>query len=242
MLLVRALIISDLHANLEALRRLPSDFDQLWVLGDLVNYGPNPAEVIDYIRDRASVVIRGNHDHSAGFHVDPQCSARFRAMAEETGAYTRSVLNSEHRNYLRSLPLTASLKIDGVGFFLCHAAPPHPLFEYRPEDSPLWLADEVGPDVRMVLAGHTHRPFHRILPARAVVNPGSAGQPKHGRAEACFAFWEDGRLTPGSVPYDVETTIGKLRKLCLSAAVFEDLAFVLRTGRVPPEPEFRAIS
>jgi predicted phosphodiesterase len=57
---VRVLIISDLHANLEAFRAMPSDFDQLWVLGDLVNYGPNPAEVIDFAREKAAVVVRGN--------------------------------------------------------------------------------------------------------------------------------------------------------------------------------------
>lgn len=122
---MRALIVSDLHANLEAISALPSDFDQLWVLGDLVNYGPNPAEAIEFVREKASIVVRGNHDRSIGFEEDPRCSARFRAMAEETGRYTRSVLGEEQRKYLRDLPLKATADIE--------ALPPPPLFARKTE-------------------------------------------------------------------------------------------------------------
>jgi len=237
---VRVLIISDLHANLEALGALPSGFDQLWVLGDLVNYGPNPAEVIEFVREKAAMVVRGNHDHSVGFDEDPRCSPRFRAMAEETRRYTLSVIDEEQRKYLRNLPLKATVIVEGTRFFMCHAAPPNPLFEYRQEASPLWLADEVGSGIDIELVGHTHTPFRRFLETRMVVNPGSVGQPKHGRAEACYAIWEDGKISLGSVAYDVEETVRKLRRLSLPAAVFEDLAFVLRNGKVPATPAFPA--
>ncbi len=230
---MRVLIISDLHANLEAIRALPSDFDRLWVLGDLVNYGPNPAEAIEFVRQKAAIVVRGNHDHSIGFDEDPQCSARFRAMAEETRRYTRSVLNEEQREYLRNLPLKATAEVEGVRFLMCHAAPSDPLFEYRCKESPRWLADEVGPGIDLELVGHTHKPFRRFLKSCLVVNPGSVGQPKHGRAQACYAIWQDGRISLESAAYDVEQTVERLRRLGLSAAVFEDLASVLRTGTVP---------
>jgi putative phosphoesterase len=230
---VRVLIVSDLHANLEAIGALPSDFDRLWVLGDLVNYGPNPAEVIEFVREKAAMAVRGNHDHSAGFDEDPRCSARFRAMAEETGRYTRSVLNEEHRRYLRNLPVKATVSAEGIHFLMCHAAPPDPLFEYRTEESPLWLADEVAPGIGIELVGHTHIPFRRSLETRLVVNPGSVGQPKHGRGEVRYAIWQDGRISLESVAYEVERTVAKLRRLPLSAEVFEDLAFVLRNGSVP---------
>jgi predicted phosphodiesterase len=58
---VRVPIVADLHANPGAIRALPSDYDRLWVLGDLVNYGPNPAEVIEFVREKAAIVVRGNH-------------------------------------------------------------------------------------------------------------------------------------------------------------------------------------
>jgi protein phosphatase len=230
---VKVLIVSDLHANLEAVKALPSGFDRLWVLGDLVNYGPNPSEVIRFVRENASIVVRGNHDHSIGFDEDPKCSPRFRAMAEETRRYTNSVLADEHREYLRSLPLKATISADGTHFLMCHAVPSDPLFEYRREESPLWQTDEVESAIDIQLVGHTHLPFRRFVGARSVVNPGSVGQPKHGRPEACYAIWEDGKLSLESAAYDVEQTVDKLRRLSLSAAVFEDLAFVLRNGSAP---------
>lgn len=227
---MRALIISDLHANLEALRALPDDYDRLWVLGDLVNYGPDPAAVVEFIRARAAVTVRGNHDHAIGFEEDPRCSPRFRAMAEEMRRYTMTAVSEEDRRYLRGLPLHAAFEAEGARFFLCHAAPSDPLYEYRREDSPLWPTDAPDPAANIVLAGHTHLPFRRAVQSRIIVNPGSVGQPKHGRPEACYAIWENGKLTLASAPYDFEKTIAKLRRLPLSAEVFEDLAFVLRHG------------
>ena len=233
---MRALIVSDLHANLEAVKSLPTDFDQLWVLGDLVNYGPNPGEVIEFVRDKAAMVVRGNHDHSVGFGEDPRCSARFRAMADETARYSRSVISAEQRKYLRNLPLTATLAADGAQVLMCHAVPSDPLFEYRREESSLWQTETVGSGVNVELVGHTHVPFQRFLANRLIVNPGSVGQPKHGSPEACYAIWQDGQITLTSVPYAFEQTIDKLRRLSLSAPVLEDLAFVLRNGTVQLPP------
>jgi len=230
---VKILIISDLHANLEAIEALPQEFDQLWVLGDLVNYGPDPSAAIRYVRQHACLIVRGNHDHAVGFGEDPHCSARFRKMAEETCRHTRSVLEEDELRYLRALPLKAGCEVGGVQFLLCHAAPSNPLYEYRTADSDLWSGDLPGWS-GIVLSGHTHLPFHRIHAGKIVVNPGSVGQPKNGRAEACYAVWQDGRITLASVAYDVEKTVEKLRRLPLSAAVFKDLAFVLRNGSAPP--------
>ena len=73
--LMKIVIVSDIHANLAALRALPErDYDQLWCIGDLVDYGPRPHEVVQWMRGHATVAVRGNHDHAAGFSVDPQCS------------------------------------------------------------------------------------------------------------------------------------------------------------------------
>jgi putative phosphoesterase len=230
---VKILIISDLHANLEAIEALPKGFDQLWVLGDLVNYGPDPSAAIRYVRQHASLIVRGNHDHAVGFGEDPRCSGRFRNMAEETCQYTRSVLEEDELRYLRSLPLTVACDVGHRHFLLCHAVPSNPLYEYRTAESDLWFEDPAGWS-GVLLAGHTHLPFQRTYAGKTIVNPGSVGQPKHGRAEACYAIWQDGKITLGAVAYDVERTVDKLRSLSLSADVFEDLAFVLRNGSAPP--------
>ena len=83
---------------------LPNDYDELWVLGDLVNYGPQPAEVIEFVRKWATLVVRGNHDDAVAFDRDPQCSPAFRRAAEETRRYTSSVLSEKHKDYLADLP------------------------------------------------------------------------------------------------------------------------------------------
>ncbi len=236
---MRILIVSDLHANLEAVRSLPESYDELWVLGDLVNYGPDPGEVVEFVRARASLAVRGNHDDSAGYDRDPQCSPPFRRMAEETGRYTGAAITAAQRDFLRSLPLTAERTLNGVRFSACHATPPDPLHEYRPGDSGLWDAELARGDTEVLLVGHTHLPFIRRLGRRTVVNPGSAGQPKHGTARACYAIWQDGELRLESVEYPIEETVAKIRAMPVSPEVREELIGVLRRGRFAARERLR---
>jgi putative phosphoesterase len=223
-------IISDIHANLEALEAFPETCDELWVLGDLVNYGPSPREVIQIVGDRAAVVIRGNHDNSVGCGEDPRCSLRYREMAQTTGEFTAGVLNESEKQYLAFLPLTASRVVDGKRFVLFHATPRNPLFEYCGPDSPEWIdyAESVSADV--LLVGHTHLPFVQEGRGRMIANPGSLGQPKNGSPEACYALWDGMRIELKSFPYPYEKTIAKLAGLNLGVDVLNDLATVLRTG------------
>ena len=231
---MRITIISDLHANLEALEALPHEYDELWVLGDIVNYGPNPAEAVEWVRKNATTTIRGNHDHAIGFGEDCRCSPRFRAMAEATAKLTLSRLSEDQKRFLRELPTIACRQIGETRFFLCHATPSDPLFEYRPPDSPKWARHEessAGADV--ILVGHTHLPFVKTFGTRTIANPGSLGQTKAGDARARYAVWEDGRLELRSFPYQVARTTEKIAALGLPSGITSDLIRVLTTGTVP---------
>jgi hypothetical protein len=84
-----------------------------------VNYGPNPAEVIEFVREKGAMVVRGNHDHSIGFDEDPRCSRRSRARAEETGRYARTAITEEQREYPRKLRLKATVTVEEMQFFMC---------------------------------------------------------------------------------------------------------------------------
>jgi putative phosphoesterase len=225
-------IISDLHGNYEALRSLPDGYDELWVLGDLVNYGPEPGAVVDFVRTNGTVAVRGNHDHSIGFDVDPRCTVRYQKMAELTRKYTASVLKKEQKEFLRQLPLHVELKRQGTRFYLCHAKPSDPLYGYCPEQSEEWVKelDRVKADV--LLVGHTHTPFVREIGNKSVVNPGSLGQPKTGKPDACYAVWEEGVFHLKSFPYSVDKTVGRLRALAFPQDVENDLITVLQTGSV----------
>lgn len=223
-------IISDLHGNFEALRSLAGGYDELWVLGDLVNYGPEPGAVIDFVRTNSKVVVQGNHDHAIGFDVDPRCSSRYQRLADVMRRYTASVLDEEQKDFLRKLPLKLELERENTSFYLCHAKPSNPLYGYCSEQSEEWIKelDLVNADV--LLVGHTHTPFIRRIGNKVVVNPGSLGQPKTGSPEARYATWEDGTFRLKSYHYPVEATVGRLKALAFPKEVERDLITVLETG------------
>lgn len=93
---VKIVVVSDIHANFAALDKLPEEYyDHLWCLGDLVDYGPKPREVIQWISEKAVQTVRGNHDHAVGFNVDPQCSPPYKRLAEETRQFTLAACEPE---------------------------------------------------------------------------------------------------------------------------------------------------
>lgn len=232
---MRILIVSDLHGNAQALDVLPTEYDQLWVLGDLVNYGPAPGAVVEFVRQRASVVVRGNHDHAIGCHSSPRCSEPYRKMAEAMGRFTERELSPDDKDYLAGLPLTATVEVCGERFFLCHAAPSDPLFAYYSSESDQWFSELNAAQCDVLLCGHTHIPFVREINASRVVNPGSLGQPKIGLPRACYALWENGRITLHAVPYDYESTISTIRALGtvgVTSEIKQALIHVLQSGGV----------
>jgi putative phosphoesterase len=227
---MRIAIISDIHGNFDALTALPRGYDQLWVLGDLVNYGPEPKPVIDFVRANAAIVLQGNHDYAVGGHEDPRCSPPYKLLAEATMTFTEQVLSTEEKSYLASLPKSARRRIENTDFLFCHATPSDNLFGYRPAESPDWDADLIKYGCDVLLAGHTHVPFLRIVNGRLVANPGSVGQTKTGKPEARYAIWQDGKLELHSYQYPFERTIKKIERMGLSPDVTRQLVHVLRTG------------
>jgi protein phosphatase len=231
MIRMKLLIVSDIHANLEALQAvLEESHDELWVLGDLVNYGPNPSEVVELVRSRASLVVQGNHDYAIGSGADPRCSDAFREMARVVQEYTEPILSADQRAFLRNLPRTAARTIDGYRCLLCHATPTEPLFQYCPAEPARWAREVEGFEADIVLTGHTHLPFTMNLEKLRIVNPGSVGQPKHGAPMACYALWENGCLSLRSCRYPVEDTAKKILSLPVPMETRNQLAAVLRSG------------
>ncbi|HEY6443140.1 MAG TPA: metallophosphoesterase family protein [Candidatus Acidoferrales bacterium] len=232
---MKVVIISDVHGNYDALSHLPEDYDQLWVLGDLVNYGPQPAEVIRFIRKRAVHVVRGNHDHSVGFGEMPRCSPRFREMAEMTRRYTEAALSDEDKEYLRSLPLQVDVWVGKMRCRLSHA-PPSDLAFKTGQSHIEQLEDEcrrVGADI--LLVGGGHECFGRKVGSMLLANPGSLGQPRSGEPVASYAVLKDGKLSFRSFHYPLNLTAEKVRAMPISAVIRSELIAILRTGLVPPK-------
>ena len=229
---MRIVIISDIHGNYVALRSLPKEYDELWVLGDLVNYGPDPEAVVDFVQAYGGVIVRGNHDHSVGYDVDPRCTPRYKKMADVTRRYSASALTKKQKDFLRSLPLQLELKRQDNRFYLVHARPSDPLYGYCPEESEEWVKELDGINGEVLLVGHTHTPFIRKIGNRLVVNPGSLGQPKTGKSDACYAIYEDGSFQLKSFSYPVDETVARLKALAFPPEVEKDLITVLQTGSV----------
>jgi diadenosine tetraphosphatase ApaH/serine/threonine PP2A family protein phosphatase len=156
---MRYAIFTDIHANLEALEAVLAKIDeiaqekpieQIWFLGDLVGYGPNPNECITLLRERTDVIIAGNHDWAAVGKIDLE---DFSAAARISAEWTAEQLTEEHSTFLANLP--ERLDIDECT--LVHGSPYGPLWEY--------LTSEVLAErsfqfftSRFCFVGHTHVP------------------------------------------------------------------------------------
>jgi predicted phosphodiesterase len=238
---MRALVISDLHGNIDALLALEraldisrGRFDRVLVLGDLVDYGPAPEEVVSWVRVHADQAVRGNHDHAMVTREDCRSSPAYKRLSVATREYFRPRLTQEALAYLASLPLAAAIDWGGRTLTMVHATPRDPLFEYLSGDATeeRWR-QALGPvveDSDLVLVGHTHLPFVRQVGRVTIVNPGSLGQPKDGDPRACYAVVDDGEIELGRVPYDVDAAVARLMGLGLSQPEKAQLARVLRSG------------
>src|SRR6202007_1221605 len=145
---MKILILSDIHANIEALETIKEEYDYLLCLGDLVDYGPSPRECIDFIKNNAHAIVRGNHDNAVAFKVDCRCSEAYKPMSVKTRELMWKILGEEEINYLSSLPSNKVLELGGAKFFLTHATPTDNLFKYIPPDSPdeIWQQEIEGVD------------------------------------------------------------------------------------------------
>jgi len=233
---MKTLVISDLHANWPALEAVlaAESFDRLFVIGDLVSYGPHPREVVEFVRGHAALVVRGNHDNALARGADCRCAPSSKPLAEATRAAHRALLSPEQRTWLGRLPLTATAREDGARVFAVHASPRNHLFRYTltPDATDEHLCRQVsGVAADYVLLGHTHFPMVRRVRGRTVLNPGSVGQPRDGDPRAAYAVIEDGSVTLRRATYDVERVVEDLRHLPVEASVVERLAAILRAGK-----------
>jgi len=229
---MRLLIVSDLHANASALERVAERADAVVVLGDLVDYGPDPETTVDWVRRNATYVVRGNHDEAVASGSPTGAATRMAEVAEESAAWTRARLGSADRQFLGSLPLRAEFAFAGTTFAAVHAAPSDPLRPYLRPDTPdeRWQTELASVKAEWLLVGHTHLPFMRRFGPQTILNPGSVGQPRDGVPLASYMVWEDGDVFLVRRRYAVDDVVRRLGDIALSAAARASLSGLLRTG------------
>ncbi len=227
-------IISDIHSNLEGFEAVLADIAaqeiaEIYCLGDIIGYGPNPRECID-LAMRCDVVILGNHDQGALF--DPE---GFNQGAERAIFWTREQLEApvgepEERarrwTFLGELP--RAKREDGLLFV--HGSPRNPLNEYIfPEDvyNQRKMERLFSLVERFSFQGHTHVPGvftqsgqffrpdeinfrYRLGDTKALINVGSVGQPRDGDRRSCYVVLDDEFVTYRRVEYPVDKTVEKI--------------------------------
>ena len=182
---MRVGILADIHGNLPALQACWRELESLGTditvcLGDLVQYGPYPSEVIDFVRDHGIASLQGNCDRavarSRSSTGDRFESTFWETMATETLAWTADTLGSEGAAFLRRLPQEIRLEADRVKVLCVHGLPGNITGEL-PEPSAGSVVDHLldSGSCRVLLAGHTHRMSLASRPSGMLVNPGSVG-------------------------------------------------------------------
>lgn len=243
---MRYLILSDLHANREALdavvREAEGRHDRAICCGDLVGYGADPNYVAGWARANCAVVVRGNHDRASTGQDDLEW---FNPVARAAAVWTLENLSADNAGYIHDLPQGPVLVDD---FEVVHGSP----FD---EDEYVLAAGEAGLafgylESRLAFFGHTHvqggfiwnqsrvetiartsarsdRQLMEIDPACAyLINPGSVGQPRDGDPRAAYAIYDsDARmLTYCRAPYDVESAQKRIREVGLPPILADRLS------------------
>ncbi len=238
---MRSLVISDIHANIDALQAIDEPCDRVVCLGDIVDYGPEPVACIDYLRklNVPLLRVRGNHDNAVAFRMDCGCGQAFKHLSTITRKYMWQVLDRRQLEWIGEPATSFELDLEGRRLYATHAAPSDNLFRYLvPETSNSDLAAELelaGTDI--VLTGHTHKPFIRKIGGRLMVNVGSVGQPRDGIPRASYAIIEDGRVELKRVDYDVAAAVARLRAIPLDPAAIGELVYILEHADTPPKKQ-----
>ena len=253
-------VISDIHGNLEALTAVLADIDRQGIatilcLGDVVGYGPQPAECLDLVLTRCAASLMGNHDFAVMY--EPH---NFNIGAEGACYWSRQELENEpdkaardkRWGFLGSLPVTQTLPAERspVGLLtLVHGSPRRPVNEYVfPDDvynNPNKLRGLFERVEHLCLIGHTHVPgvfleapdfyspdelggVYEADEHKGLINVGSVGQPRDRDPRASYVVLADGAVRFLRVSYDVEATVTKVHAI---ADLDDYLGNRLREGR-----------
>jgi putative phosphoesterase len=256
---MRIALFSDIHANLPALQACLAsieqhDVDAIYCLGDLVGYNVWPNEVINEIRKRGIPTIAGNYDEGIGLMSD-ECGCAYKTdpekdMGKISISYTNHLVQAKERNYLRTLPshIRVEFKLNGeqMNLLLVHGSPRkinEYLFEDREEKSLMRILEDADADI--LCFGHTHKPYHRVLPSgdlegqpyRHAINIGSVGKPKDADPRGCYVILninsESSKFNKEAISVDFvrfEYDVEKAAKAIEDSPLPNEFAEMLRRG------------
>jgi len=236
---MRILVVSDIHGNWPALAAIDEPHDVCLCLGDLVDYGPDPAACVRWAMTHARYAIRGNHDHGAAQGVEIKGESGYRYLTRVSRRLVWDALGRDERRWLLQLPLTLRFNVDNKRFHMVHATPRDPLDEYLKHNPKLWAKRLKNVEADIVLVGHSHMQFNLAVDGTVVVNPGSVGQPRDGDPRAAYAIIDGKKIELKRVAYPIDQVIARVEASPLPERAKEMLRHSFRLGRLTdaePEP------
>lgn len=233
-------VISDVHANILGLQAALEDMQKqgiskIYCAGDLVGYAPFPNEVIELIQKHQIPTVMGNYDDAIG-NMRFICGCDYKdeqaqILGEKSISWTKEHTSEQNLAFLRSLPTEVKFEIGKQKVLIVHGSPRR-LNEYLTEsaadDYLLELVEEAETDV--LVCGHTHIPFHKVIQGKHVINAGSVGKPKHGKPSATYVtidFEHKVRVDIQQVEYDYEAVARAIDE----SALPNEFAEKLRRGQ-----------
>ena len=188
-------IISDIHANFQALQAVLNDIkeqkcEKILCLGDLAMAGPEPEKVINFVKEQNWEIIQGNTDKMIA-EFTPELAENVKKIFPVMGNALIddvSVLDETAKNYLKNLPEQKELEIEGVKILLVHGSPRRNNEDILP-DRPIEEIEEIikGVEADLIFCGHTHVPCgYQTNDKKTVVNVGSVGRPMTKNPNACY--------------------------------------------------------
>jgi len=218
-------VITDIHANLPALRAALARIDELGIEeiycgGDLVGYGPHPDEVCALIEERGIPTIHGNYDHAIA-RDEHDCGCAYvtphdRELGQRSVEWTLEHTSQAAKDFMRTLPFDLRFPLGDDGIHLVHGSP-RKVNEYLFEDKPASLYERLATAEtdQVLVFGHTHRPWVRDHAGVRFVNCGSVGKPKDGDPRGAFAVLTatptEVRAGIERVAYDAEAVAAEVR-------------------------------
>lgn len=241
---MKILLLSDIHANFDALRAVEraETWDEVWCCGDLVDFGPDPVPVIRWMQAHGARCVLGNHDAHVLTLTGEDCRRAWDARTWQWAHQNYEQLSGGDLVYLRSLPKTLSLFADGVPYQMQHQYDGgYGIVESQDQFNHFWQGEPAAE--RRLLFGHTHRRCMHLLGEGALwLNPGSVSyrRPDDPDKRAHYMVIEDGRVRFGAVSYDRSALLSKTQEIHRSgrmlATNLQDAYFFFGDARTTRDP------
>lgn len=185
---MKIIIISDIHSNIYGLKAVLDNcgsFDKILVAGDITGYYPFANEVIDELVKIDALAVKGNHDWYLIQGFPPENS---KPQVKKSFDFTKKIISRDSLNYIKELPDKLEFLIEGKKVFVCHGSPWNLLGQrIYPNYSDFEKFRSIDADV--IVLGHTHYPFIKMIGNKIIFNPGSCGQPRDYNLLS-YAVWD----------------------------------------------------